>query len=62
MTGLAEAFRASTIRLLNITVFSGYGIVATAIISAGTESEESSANMSSIALISASPGLIGISK
>jgi hypothetical protein len=59
MTVLAEAFRASTIRLLSIQ---GSGIVAIAIVSAGTESEESSANMSSIALISASPELIGISK
>jgi hypothetical protein len=43
-------------------VFSGSGIVATVIVSAETKSEESLANMSSIALISASPGLIGISK
>jgi hypothetical protein len=43
-------------------IFSGSGIIATTIVSAGTESEESLANMSSIALISASPGLIGISK
>ena len=38
------------------------GMGATASVSAGTESEESSANMSSMALISASLGFKGISK
>jgi hypothetical protein len=59
MTGRAKVLWASTIRF---KLFPGSGIVAAAMVSTGAESEESSANMSSIALISASLGFIGISK
>ena len=62
MIGSARMLWANTIRSLNVPSFPDSGMGATASVLAVTESEESLANMSSMALISASLGFKGISK